>query len=451
MGKFNIADFQAEVAFTMQKPLLRVKGVEFEPDSVVRNLQNKAGPEHGRIILNAITYEVQNELMDDVISKMKKGNKDQLIKNFWQAQIPHDNMFLAWDAAGPDELNKFVGVHIEKVDSRRVVMVDLHKSSPKKAVHDGSHGMPEEFFVYRFYRGFEEEGKERLQILHAPISIVNAAYTDFDRKPTYTKKHEDLDIPAPWSYYENNFQAAKQLPVPNFPYSAFDLVKITTLLNNKPHLRARKDENWQGAFYFYNEDGRIELESSFRWEEMLSQLSVTSSPWARQNVDYSCTDWYTEAFNIPSEFLGKDPYQYSDEEVAEFQEARRTTEYEFSGVLTPTIAILAMNNFDWVVKDPVARKSKVKNLSHRLQPRNRHYTLEIKLPKEKQLIEGVQPDRTRKFGTALHEVQGHYRKYRDENNVVYKRIWVKPHERGDKKFGMVTKDYVLTKDKKDDN
>ena len=451
MGKFNIADFQAEVAFTMQKPLLRVKGVEFEPDSVVRNLQNKAGPEHGKIILNAITYEVQNELMDDVISKMKKGNKDQLIKNFWQAQIPHDNMFLAWDSAGPDELNKFVGVHIEKVDSRRVVMVDLHKSSPKEAVHDGSHNMPEEFFVYRFYRGFEEEGKERLQILHAPISIVNAAYTDFDRKPTYTKKHEDLDIPAPWSYYEDNFQAAKQLPVPNFPYSPFDLVKITTLLNNKPHLRARKDENWQGVFYFYNEDGRIELESSFRWEEMLSQLSVTSSPWARQNVDYSCTDWYTEAFNIPSEFLGKDPYQYSDEEVAEFQEARRTTEYEFSGVLTPTIAILAMNNFDWVVKDPVARKSKVKNLSHRLQPRNRHYTLEIKLPKEKQLIEGVQPDRTRKFGTALHEVQGHYRKYRDDHGVVYKRIWVKPHERGDKKFGMVTKDYVLTKDKKDDN
>ena len=142
MGKFNIADFQAEVAFTMQKPLLRVKGVEFEPDPVVRHLQNKAGPEHGRIILNAITYEVQNELMDDVISKMKKGNKDQLINNFWQAKIPHDNMFLAWDAAGPDELNKFVGVHIEKVDSRRVVIFDL-KNKAKDSVRDGSQNMPE--------------------------------------------------------------------------------------------------------------------------------------------------------------------------------------------------------------------------------------------------------------------------------------------------------------------
>ena len=128
MGKFNIADFQAEVAFTMQKPSLRVKGVEFEPDQAIRNMLNKAGPEHGKIILNAITYEVQNELMDDVISKMKKGNKDQLVNNFWQAQIPHDNMFLAWDAAGSDELNKFVGVHIEKVDSQRVVIFDLKKA-----------------------------------------------------------------------------------------------------------------------------------------------------------------------------------------------------------------------------------------------------------------------------------------------------------------------------------
>ena len=125
MGKFNIADFQAEVAFTMQKPLLRVKGVEFEPNQMIKSMQNKAGPEHGKRLLNAITYEVQNELMDDVISKMKKGNKDQLINNFWQAQIPHDNMFLAWDAAGPDELNKFVGVHIEKVDNRRLVSVRL--------------------------------------------------------------------------------------------------------------------------------------------------------------------------------------------------------------------------------------------------------------------------------------------------------------------------------------
>ena len=178
MGKFNIADFQAEVAFTMQKPSLRVKGVEFEPDQAIRNMLNKAGPEHGKIILNAITYEVQNELMDDVISKMKKGNKDQLVNNFWQAKIPHDNMFLAWDAAGPDELNKFVGVHIEKVDSQRVVIFDLKKA--KDSVRDGSQNMPEEFFMYRFFRGFEEEDKERLKILHSPISIMNAAYTDFD-------------------------------------------------------------------------------------------------------------------------------------------------------------------------------------------------------------------------------------------------------------------------------
>jgi len=452
MGKFNIADFQAEVAFTMQKPFLRVKGVEFETDQTIRNMLNKSGPENGKIILNAVTYEVQNELMDDVISKMKKGNKDQLVNNFWQAKIPHDNMFLAWDAAGPDELNKFAGVHIEKVSSERVVIFDFKKS--KDSLRDGSQNMPEEFFMYRFFRGFEEEGKERLKILHSPISIMNAAYTEFDRKPTYTRKYEDLEIPAPWSYYENDLQAAKKLNMPDahFPYSAFDLVKITTLLNNQPNFGTGLEyESWQGAFHFYNENGMIELDTSSRWEEMLAQLTVTSSHWARQDVNYSCSDWYSEAFNIPHEFLSKDPYQYSNEEIKRFQNTRRETEYEFSGILTPTFAVLAMNNFDWIVKDPVARKGKVKNLSHRLQPRNRHYTLEIKLPKEKQLIEGVQPDRTRKFGTALHEVQGHNRHYRDDHGVVYKTIWVKPHERGDKKFGIVTKDYVLTKDKKEND
>ena len=443
MGKFNIADFQAEVAFTMQKPLLRVKGVEFEPNQMIKSMQNKAGPEHSKRLLNAITYEVQNELMDDVISKMKKGNKEQLINNFWQAQIPHDNMFLAWDAAGPDELNKFVGVHIEKVDNRRLVSVRLAEKTET----------PKEFFLYNFFRGFEEEGKDRLQILHAPIRIGNAAYTEFDRKPTYTRRYEDLEIPAPWASYESNFESIKTLDIKNidFPYSVFDLVKVTALLNNQPNMRTSlEDENWQGAFYFYNDDGKIELQRSFRWDEMLCQLTVMSSPWAQQDPDQSSMDWYMEALNVPHEFIGNDPYQYSNEQIAEFQKARRTTEYEFSGILTPTFAVLAMNNFDWIVKDPVARKGKVKNLSHRLQPRNRHYTLEIKLPKEKQLIEGVQPDRTRKFGTALHEVQGHYRKYRDDHGVVYKRIWVKPHERGDKKFGIVTKDYVLTKDKKED-
>ncbi len=105
--------------------------------------------------------------------------------------------------------------------------------------------------------------------------------------------------------------------------------------------------------------------------------------------------------------------------------------------------IIAAQNFNWVFTEPVSRGKHTKNISSRMQPRNRHYKLEIKLPKEKQVIEGKQAKRTREFGNALHEVKGHKREYK--NGRV---IWIDAHQRGDAKYGIVTKDYVLTKDKK---
>ena len=109
------------------------------------------------------------------------------------------------------------------------------------------------------------------------------------------------------------------------------------------------------------------------------------------------------------------------------------------------IAFIAAQNFSWVFTEPVCRGKHTKSVSSRMRPRNRHYKLEIKLPKEKQVVEGKQTQRTREYGNALHEVKGHKREYKNGRTV-----WIKAHQRGDKKFGIVTKDYALTKDKKND-
>ena len=109
------------------------------------------------------------------------------------------------------------------------------------------------------------------------------------------------------------------------------------------------------------------------------------------------------------------------------------------------MGFIAAQNFSWVFTEPVSRGKHTKNISSRVQPRNRHYKLEIKLPKEKQVIEGKQTQRTREFGNALHTVKGHPRTLKDGRE-----IWIDEHQRGDAKYGIVTKDYVLTKDKKGD-
>lgn len=68
---------------------------------------------------------------------------------------------------------------------------------------------------------------------------------------------------------------------------------------------------------------------------------------------------------------------------------------------------------------------------------NKYHVLSIKPPVPKTKIRhGKSGDVC--FKKRLHECRGHWRKYRDG-----RRVWVKAHFRGDKKIGVVKKDYSI--------
>ena len=78
--------------------------------------------------------------------------------------------------------------------------------------------------------------------------------------------------------------------------------------------------------------------------------------------------------------------------------------------------------------------------------------MKIKLPKD--FVEEVKPSkpRQRPYGTALHDVIGHERVYKNPDGSIRKTIWIDSFERGDEKYGVIVKDYQLVKDlDKDDD
>lgn len=103
------------------------------------------------------------------------------------------------------------------------------------------------------------------------------------------------------------------------------------------------------------------------------------------------------------------------------------------------ICVLAVLNYDWIIKDDVEPRKSTRKLRHgKPLPRMSHVTLTIDLPK----MRGVTMLPTAHIDGAsrrLHEVRGHWRRYRKTG----KRVWVKSHRRGDAKLGIITKDYVL--------
>ena len=116
--------------------------------------------------------------------------------------------------------------------------------------------------------------------------------------------------------------------------------------------------------------------------------------------------------------------------------------------------IMAINtlNYPWVAREKVMGVANQKSSTPRIVPRNDYYRLKIKLPKD--FVEEVKPSkpRQRPYGTALHDVIGHERVYKNPDGSIRKTIWIDAFQRGDAKYGVIVKDYQLVKDSdKDDD
>jgi len=393
---FTVADFQAEIAHTMQKPYLRVRGVTLPTKPLLKKMINSAAPAAASQLLNSVTYEVSEDVVLDTTAKIEKSTRRQMVTNFWKARIPHDEMFIAWEMPHPPDMEDkgeqvFEGWLITKVHGDQALTIRT----------DNPVYPPDTFYRYSYYVGEAPVGANRLNITHLPTSIVNAGYSD--------DVHD-----APWAGYEAEYgNGSKDVA----GLTLFEVFKRIVAIPKFGFIDPVTGE----AQVDYDEWAH---DLSSDEQQMLNQVSAMPTTFPEGDFDP-----YLGAMKFMQGAV-EDESPYAVSLIKSFPKL---------------MGFIAAQNFSWVFTEPVSRGKHTKNISSRVQPRNRHYKLEIKLPKEKQVIEGKQTQRTREFGNALHTVKGHPRTLKDGRE-----IWIDEHQRGDAKYGIVTKDYVLTKDKKGD-
>jgi hypothetical protein len=88
----------------MQKPFLRIKGVTLPTKPLLKRMVNDAAPAAASQLLNSVVYEVSEDVVLDTIAKIEKSTRRQLVTTFWEARIPHEEMFIAWEIPKPDNM-----------------------------------------------------------------------------------------------------------------------------------------------------------------------------------------------------------------------------------------------------------------------------------------------------------------------------------------------------------
>tara|TARA_R100000544_G_scaffold25498_1_gene12982 strand:+ start:179 stop:1444 length:1266 start_codon:yes stop_codon:yes gene_type:complete len=399
-NKFTVSDFQAEIAHTMHKPYLRIKGVTLPTNQWEKRMVNDSANFTAKKLLNSVTYEVSENVVKDTEKKIKKATGRQMVTNFWEARIPHDEMFMGWQIPSPPDMDSevakqqaFEGWWITKIHREQILTLGI----------DSSMIQPETYYRYSYYFGQANVGAERLTITHLPTAIANAAYSD------------DVQD-KPWLNYESEYDNGYRDDTGLSIYEMFKRIFLVPRIGFFDPVTGNYGVDYKNWIHSL----------SFDEQRMISQ--ITAMPPA-----------------FPEGEGGFNPRVGAAKFLGLTVEDNKAYALSMLDSFPKLIAFIAAQNFSWVFTEPVCRGKHTKSVSSRMRPRNRHYKLEIKLPKEKQVVEGKQTQRTREFGNALHEVKGHKREYKDGRTV-----WIKAHQRGDKKFGIVTKDYVLTKDKKND-
>ena len=179
MNDFDLSDLQAEVAYELQKPLVRVKGIDYDRvEPAYKKGIKRMAPNLAKNVLSAVPYEVSDDLIDVLRPFIQKGNERQLSNAFWNARVPHDNMWLCFNFRkyidvckngyvildeDPTDADIYLGVHIEKQD--RNLLARNYK-----------HNFPKFFHQYKIFTASKMPNENRPFIRHMPFSILTNAY-----------------------------------------------------------------------------------------------------------------------------------------------------------------------------------------------------------------------------------------------------------------------------------
>ena len=107
------------------------------------------------------------------------------------------------------------------------------------------------------------------------------------------------------------------------------------------------------------------------------------------------------------------------------------------------ITLINLLNYPWVKKEVVTARPQQRSKSPQVTPSDSYYRCKINLPKPEGVVSRGNEPRTDSYGKRLHQVRGHWRVFRNDEGEFVNRTWIKAHQRGNAKLGVVHKDYQL--------
>ena len=386
-NKMELGDLQREVAAAWQKPYVRLHGLEgFKISKAHKIGIKKLTHDQPRQIANAVKYEITDEVIDFLRPSVERGNQRALATALFNAKPRHYNMWLEFH----DPYSKQNGLVAWHITTMLSILMNYE---------------------------FKEALRGRKNIRSVKTDPGNCF--SFERYYEVTPDHLHVDKQRrreDGSLIDKS--ANKFLPV-----VGMDSSSLTTDIWSEegPLMHFEKNESQTTS------DRRLKALM------FLGDLEGEFAP----DIQDAIFDRWGHGWN-----------NLIEDNPANLKRLVRNDDHTHR--MSWVIALLSLMNYDYFVEEPQVSDPQGIKVKRDFTPHDSHYRVKLLLPKTKgRVIVPKQPKRQESYGVRLHDVAGHKRHYRDANGIVYKVVNIRPHQRGNAKLGVITKDYVVEKDKND--
>ena len=383
--KIEESQVRSNAMYMASSPYIRNKGFEFDKAIMKKEIKAFYAKEANKI-RTATHYVVETPLIKLIEKSMSRRQIRHFVNAMDNAEMPHQNFFIEWH----ESIGAAYGAHLftqEETVVERNLQWKRNKDGKahidKNAQATGAKKVRRVMTTVRFFRTVTN-GVEAVTMLD-PLEV----------------------------HINRNTEAGLGWAQP--------------LLDN--------------FFDVGNEEGDTKILGTDDYHRVSTMINVAPSPGHpdEKKVANNIHQWHpqeTAASLRLFEYIRVPPSLISfkrDETLAQF----------FTETLVKLISIISLLNYDWKVENKEGViVDKVRSVNTEAKKRDIYRKVTIDLPKKKEVLDFFkQKPRTRKFGTAEHVVRGHWRFYKKTGE----RVWIDEHHRGDKKYGTIHKDYVLTK------
>ena len=382
--KIEESQVRLNAMYMTSSPYIRNKGFEFDKAIMKKEIKAFYAKEANKIRV-ATHYVVEPPLIQLIEKSMSRRKIRHFVNAMDNAEMPHQNFFIEWREAQGAAYGAHLFTQEETVLERNI----------------------------QWKR--DEEGKPRIDrnTLNTGGKKIRRTMTTVRFFTTITNGVEEVTMLDPLEVQlSRNTRAGMGWAQP--------------LLDK--------------FFDIGNEEEAIKILGTDDYHRVSTMITVAPSPGHpdEKKVANNLHKWHpqqTAGTNRLYDHIQVPPSWKRDETLARF----------FTEKLVKLISIISLLNYDWKVENKEGViVDNVKSVNTESIKKDTYKKVTIDLPKKKEVLDFFkQKPRTRKFGTAEHVVRGHWRVYKKSGE----RVWIDEHCRGDKKYGTVHKDYILTKSK----